>query len=71
MSPLSKAKGKGLMIAVGVPKSDDEAEPEADDYGEEDILKEIASAVKEGDGEGAAQAVAAYVDACMAKHAEE
>lgn len=72
MSPLGKAKG-GLAIVIGAGKPgaghDDEA-AEGEDMSEDSTLSEIAAAIKEGDGEGAAQAIAAYVDACMARKGE-
>lgn len=72
MSALGKAKG-GLAILIGAGKPgagpDDEA-AEGEEMDEEKTLSEIAAAIKEGDGEGAAQAIAAYVDACMMRKGE-
>lgn len=62
MSPLGKAKG--LAIMIGSPGGGEEGDEELT---EDKALEGIASAIKEGDGEGAAQAIAAYVDACMTK----
>ena len=55
MSPLAKAKG--LLIEEDSDKGSESMDP----------LEEAKAAFKEGDFDGAVEAIAAYVDACMKK----
>ncbi len=66
MDPMAKKPGKsGLMLLLGGGKKDDASEPaEEEASGEDSLIDDFVSAVKDGDAEGARAAFKAAVRAC-------